>query len=111
VNTQTGGQFIYSEAGLIKQAILEKALSDMASFDEALKPALDWARKERPQELSEIYPDGKFIRPADGDRRLLSGGGNRHCAEALRSAILFGNNGLSDISFLYEGNSHAEDKT
>ena len=64
--------FIYSEAGLIKQAILEKALSDTASFDEALKPALDWARKERPQELSEIYPDGKFIYNKQMAKRWLT---------------------------------------
>ncbi len=64
--------YIYGEEGLIKQAILEKALSDAASFDEALKPALDWARKERPQELSEIYPDGKFIYNTQMAKRWLT---------------------------------------
>ncbi len=52
-----------------------------------------------------------FIRSADGDRRLLSGGGNRHCAEALRSAILSYSTDLLDIIRLYEGNPYVEDKT
>jgi|SoiMethySBSTD1v2_1073268.scaffolds.fasta_scaffold01796_3 hypothetical protein len=64
--------FIYSEAGLIKEAILEQALSDAASFEAALKPALDWARKERPQELSEIYPEGRFIYNRQMAKRWLA---------------------------------------
>src|SRR5262245_28832066 len=48
---------------------------------------------------------------ADGDCRLIAGRGNRHCAEALRSAILFCTARLRGIICLYEGNSHAEDKT
>src|SRR5215475_8954324 len=53
-------------------AILDQALSDAASFNAALKPALDWARKERPQELSEIYPDGKFIYNTQMAKRWLT---------------------------------------
>jgi hypothetical protein len=64
--------YIYNEAGLIKEAILEQALSDTASFDAALKPALDWARKERPQELSEIYPDGRFVYNTQMAKRWLA---------------------------------------
>jgi hypothetical protein len=64
--------YIYNEAGLIKEAILEQALSDTASFDAALKPALDWARKERPQELSEIYPNGKFVYNTQMAKRWLA---------------------------------------
>ena len=52
-----------------------------------------------------------FISFADGDCRLPADRGNRHCAKALRSAILFCNTGLLDITCLYEGNSHVEDKT
>jgi ketosteroid isomerase-like protein len=64
--------YVYSEAGLIKEAILEQALSDKASFDAAFKPALDWARKERPQELSEIYPDSKFVYNTQMAKRWLA---------------------------------------
>jgi hypothetical protein len=64
--------FIYDEAGLIKESILEQALSKTPSFDAALNPALDWARKERPQELSEIYPDGKFIYNRQMAKRWLA---------------------------------------
>ena len=64
--------FIYDEAGFIKESILEQALSKTPSFDAALNPALDWARKERPQELSEIYPDGKFIYNTQMAKRWLT---------------------------------------
>jgi len=46
---------------LIKEAIFEKSLSGLEAFDAALKPALEWARKERPGELAEIYPNNNFV--------------------------------------------------
>jgi hypothetical protein len=64
--------YIYGEEGLIKEAILEQALSDAVSFNAALKPALDWAWKELPQELSEIYPDCKFIYNTQMAKRWLT---------------------------------------
>jgi hypothetical protein len=49
-----------------------EALSNTATFDEALKSAVDWARKERPQELSEIYPDGRFVYNTQMAKRWLT---------------------------------------
>src|SRR5262249_4035590 len=43
-----GFTFVYDDKGLIKEAILEKSLSSLDAFDAGLKPALEWARKERP---------------------------------------------------------------
>src|SRR5215510_9163513 len=52
-----------------------------------------------------------FISFTNGDCRLIADRGNRRCAQALRSAILVCNTGLRNITCLYEGNSHVEDKT
>jgi hypothetical protein len=69
-------------------------------------------RNEQPEtfrfKLGHVYVPASFhegtlfISFADGDCRLIAGGGNRRCAEALRSAILFCNTGLLDITCLYE---------
>jgi tetratricopeptide (TPR) repeat protein len=56
-----GFTFVYDDKGLIKEAILEKSLSSSEAFDAAFKPALEWARKERPGELAEIYPNDNFV--------------------------------------------------
>jgi hypothetical protein len=63
--------FVYNDQGLIKEAILEKSLSSFEEFDAALKPALEWARKERPGELAEIYPNNNFVYNKGMARRWL----------------------------------------
>ncbi len=64
-----------------------------------------------PLDAREVFVPGFLISFADGDCRLIADRGNRHCAKALRSAILVCNTGLRDIIYLYEGYSHVEDKT
>jgi CubicO group peptidase (beta-lactamase class C family) len=63
--------FVYNDQGLIKEAILEKSLSRSEEFDAALKPALEWARKERPGELAEIYPNDNFVYNTQMAKRWL----------------------------------------
>jgi hypothetical protein len=63
--------FVYNDQGLIKEAILEKSLSSAEAFDAALKPALEWARKERPGELAEIYPNNNFVYTTQMAKRWL----------------------------------------
>ena len=63
--------FVYNDQGLIKEAILEKSLSSSEEFDAALKPALEWARKERPGELAEIYPNNYFVYNTQMAKRWL----------------------------------------
>ena len=63
--------FVYDDQGLIKEAILEKSLSSFETFDSALKPALEWARKERPGELAEIYPNDNFVYNTQMAKRWL----------------------------------------
>ena len=63
--------FVYNDQGLIKEAILEKSLSSFEEFDAALKPALEWARKERPRELAEIYPNDNFVYNTQMAKRWL----------------------------------------
>jgi hypothetical protein len=63
--------FVYNDQGLIKEAILEKSLSSAEAFDAALKPALEWARKERPGELDEIYPNNNFVYNTQMAKRWL----------------------------------------
>jgi hypothetical protein len=63
--------FVYNDQGLIKEAILEKSLSSFETFDAALKPALEWARKERPGELAEIYPNNNFVYNTQVAKRWL----------------------------------------
>jgi hypothetical protein len=63
--------FVYNDQGLIKEAILEKSLSSSEAFDSALNPALEWARKERPGELAEIYPNNNFVYNTQMAKRWL----------------------------------------
>jgi YD repeat-containing protein len=63
--------FVYDGQGLIKETTLEKSLSSLESFDAALKPALEWARKERPGELAEIYPNDNFVYNTQMAKRWL----------------------------------------
>jgi hypothetical protein len=63
--------FVYNDQGLIKEAILEKSLSSAEAFDAALKPALEWGRKERPKELAEIYPNNNFVYNTQMAKRWL----------------------------------------
>lgn len=63
--------FVYNDQGLIKEAILEKSLSSFEAFDAALNPALEWARKERPGELAEIYPNNNFVYNTQMAKRWL----------------------------------------
>lgn len=72
--------FVYNDQGLIKEAILEKSLSSSEAFDTALKPALEWARKERPGELAEIYPDNNFVYNKEMAKRWLRLLGDWHKA-------------------------------
>jgi len=67
--------FVYNDQGLIREAIFGKSLSSLVEFDAALKPALEWARKERSGELAEIYPNNNFVyntQMAERWLRLLS---------------------------------------
>jgi tetratricopeptide (TPR) repeat protein len=66
-----GFTFVYDDKGLIKEAILEKSLSSSEAFDAAFKPALEWARKERPGELAEIYPNNNFVYNTQMAKRWL----------------------------------------
>jgi CubicO group peptidase (beta-lactamase class C family) len=63
--------FVYNDQGLIKEAILEKSLSSFEEFDAALKPALEWARKDRARELAEIYPNNNFVYNTQMAKRWL----------------------------------------
>jgi len=63
--------FVYDDQGLIKEAVLEKSLSSSEAFDVALNPALEWARKERPGELAEIYPNNNFVYNTQTAKRWL----------------------------------------
>jgi hypothetical protein len=63
--------YVYNDQGLIKEAILEKSLLSSEAFDAALKPALEWARKERPGELAEIYPNDNFVYNTQMAKRWL----------------------------------------
>jgi len=66
-----GFTFVYDDKGLIKEVILEKSLSGFEAFDAALKPALEWAGKERPGELAEIYPNNNFVYNTQMAKRWL----------------------------------------
>jgi len=63
--------FVFNDKGLIKEAILERSLSSVEAFDAALKPALEWARKERAGELAEIYPNNNFVYNTQMAKRWL----------------------------------------
>jgi hypothetical protein len=63
--------FVFNDQGLIKEAILERSLSSFEAFDAALKPALEWARKERAGELAEIYPNNNFVYNTQMAKRWL----------------------------------------
>jgi hypothetical protein len=63
--------FVFNDQGLIMEAILERSLSSFETFDAALKPALEWARKERAGELAEIYPNNNFVYNTQMAKRWL----------------------------------------
>ncbi|HSR67805.1 MAG TPA: nuclear transport factor 2 family protein [Acidobacteriota bacterium] len=58
------------------QGLIEKQryqlLPDQPSSQEAMKPAVEWARRHRPQELAEIYPDGQMVYSKEMARRWVA---------------------------------------
>ncbi len=59
----------------VKGRIIEQSyetLPAQVSTEEAMKPAVQWAQRNRPAELREIYPDGRMIYTEDMGRRWVA---------------------------------------
>jgi hypothetical protein len=50
-------RYEYDEKGQIKEGIIEQYLTDPEEFTKAFNALTEWAKKERPQELAEIFPN------------------------------------------------------
>lgn len=62
--------FSVNSEGLI-EAQRYQLLPDQPSSQEAMKPAVEWARRHRPQELEEIYPGGQMAYSEEMARRWI----------------------------------------
>lgn len=61
----------FNDEGLFIEQIYEP-VPGQADWMEALKPAVEWARKNRADELKEIYPDDQFVYTAEMAGRWLA---------------------------------------
>lgn len=63
-------KFIFSD-GLIKQIISKPTPQTYKAWNQVLKPHLEWLSKERPQQLQEMMPEGKFIMNAENAKKQI----------------------------------------
>ena len=61
----------FNDEGLLIEQIYEP-VPGHSDWMEALKPAVEWARKNRADELKEIYPGDKFVHTAEMAGRWLA---------------------------------------
>jgi hypothetical protein len=47
--------------GMLKEEILESIFKTNPPYEEALQPAIEWARTHRPRDLARAYPSGKMV--------------------------------------------------
>jgi hypothetical protein len=47
--------------GKLKEEILESIFKTNPPYEEALQPAIEWARTHRPRDLARAYPSGKMV--------------------------------------------------
>jgi len=65
------GWFVF-EGGLIK-LIEGKALPETdTAFSQVLNPLIEWASKERPEQLAQMMPEGKFVYNAENAKKSLA---------------------------------------
>ena len=50
---------------------LYETYSDQPSWEEAIKPAIEWASRHRPAKLAEVYPEGQMIYTEEAARRWV----------------------------------------
>ena len=68
---QANMTYRFNEQGLIVEQIYEP-VPGQQDWQEALKPALSWAREHRSEELAEIYPEDQFVYTAEMAKRWLT---------------------------------------
>lgn len=62
--------YVFSPSGLIIKQTYEM-LPDQPSFQEKMQPAVEWARKNKPEELKEIYPHDQIQYSREMGRRWV----------------------------------------
>jgi hypothetical protein len=65
------GKFVIGR-GLIKHISAVATPETEKAFQDVLNPLLEWASKERPEQLAQMMPEGKFIYNADSAKRSLA---------------------------------------
>lgn len=65
------GWFVF-EAGLIKLIRGQSTPETDKAFSEVLNPLIEWASKERPEQLAEMMPEGKFVYNAENAKKSLA---------------------------------------
>ncbi|MFQ6088007.1 MAG: nuclear transport factor 2 family protein [Candidatus Methanofastidiosia archaeon] len=63
-------KFVFSE-GLIKLIRAEATPETKQAFNHVLNPLMEWAYKERPQQLTEMMPEGEFVYSTESAKRWL----------------------------------------
>ncbi len=64
------GRFVFQK-GLIKHIKGTPTPETEKAFQEVLIPLLEWASKERPEQLAEMMPEGKFVYNAENAQKYL----------------------------------------
>jgi hypothetical protein len=65
------GRFVF-EDGLIKHIKGSPTPETDKAFQEVLVPLMEWASKERPEQLAEMMPEGKFVYNAQNAEKSLA---------------------------------------
>jgi limonene-1,2-epoxide hydrolase len=65
------GKFVFEE-GLIKLIEGKPAPETEQAFNQVLSPLMEWASKERPEQVAEIMPEGKFVYNAENATKSLA---------------------------------------
>ncbi|MFQ5891758.1 MAG: nuclear transport factor 2 family protein [Candidatus Methanofastidiosia archaeon] len=64
-------KFVFSD-GLVKLIRAEATPETRKAFSQVINPLMQWAHKERPQQLTEMIPTGEFVYGAESARRWLT---------------------------------------
>jgi limonene-1,2-epoxide hydrolase len=65
------GRFVF-EDGLIKLMEGKPAPETDQAFNQVLNPLMEWASKERPEQLAQMMPEGKFVYNAENAMKSLA---------------------------------------
>ena len=65
------GKFVFEE-GLIKLIQGKPAPETEQAFNQVLNPLMEWASKERPEQLARMMPEGKFVYSAENAKKSLA---------------------------------------